>query len=126
MRYAIFDIDVTRPFSDLLLSPADAGAAILVRRKGVPIGFWMQEANGATRLPADDLKQKIGAELGGRIVAETIREEMRTSSASTPLPPVTIAICTQDRPEGVERLLRSLRPLVAAIPPESGRPEIIL
>ena len=57
MRYPIFDIEVTHPMSHFPLSPADAGAAILVRRKGVPIGFWMLEANGARRLSADDLEQ---------------------------------------------------------------------
>jgi glycosyltransferase involved in cell wall biosynthesis len=86
----------------------------------------MLEANGARRLSAGDLEQKIGAELGERIVAETIRDEMRVLSAPTPLPPITIAICTRDRPEGVERLLRSLRPLIVAIPAGSGQPEIIL
>jgi glycosyltransferase involved in cell wall biosynthesis len=126
MGYAIFDIEVTRPMSDLLLSPADTGAAILVRRKGVPIGFWMQEANGNRHLAADDLARRIGAELGVRIVAQTIRDEMTASSASTALPPVTIAICTKDRPEGVERLLQSLRPIVAGMPEGSGHLEILL
>jgi GT2 family glycosyltransferase len=112
MRYAIFDVEVTHPLSDLVLSPADAGAAILVRRKGVPIGFWMQQSNGAGQLSRDDLLRRIGAELGARIVAEAIREEMTMPSPTETLPPLTIAICTQDRPECVERLLRSLRELV--------------
>ena len=109
MRYPIFDIEVTHPMSDLPLSPEDAGAAILVRRKGVPIGFWMQTAKGASRLSADDVGQRISAEYATRIVAETIREETAVAAGSTALPLVTIAICTKDRVECVERLLRSLR-----------------
>jgi hypothetical protein len=126
MRYAVFDIDVAHPMSDLLLSPGDAGAAILVRRKSVPIGFWMQEASGAACVSADALAQRISAELGMKIVAETIREGMTTSSASAALPAVTVAICTHDRTEHVERLLRSLRPLIATMPEGSGQLELVL
>src|SRR5262252_1019907 len=108
MRYPLFDIEVTGPISDLLLSPGDAGVAILVRRKGVPIGFWMQETNGTQRVLAEELARRIGAEAGEKIVAETIHEEMTPSSSAVSLPLLTIAICTKDRPESVERLLRSL------------------
>ena len=58
VRYTLFDIEVTCPVNDLLLSPGDAGAAILVRRKGVPIGFWLQEANGAQRVSAGELAKR--------------------------------------------------------------------
>ena len=75
MRYAMFDIEVTHPISELPLSPADTGAAILVRRKGVPIGFWMQEANGARRLSADDLdaKNRLPSWVGGSSLRRFVR-----------------------------------------------------
>ncbi|HEY1469888.1 MAG TPA: glycosyltransferase [Candidatus Acidoferrum sp.] len=126
MRYPIFDIEVTRPLKDLLLSSADAGVAILVRRKGVPIGFWLQETNGSERVSAEELARRIGREAGEKIVAETIREEITPTASTASLPLLTIAICTKDRPEGVERLLQSLRGQGTVVPSGSAGFEILL
>lgn len=126
MRYPIFDIEITRRISDLPLSPGDVGVAILVRRKGVPIGFWMQEANGAERLSADDLAQRIVAEAGEKIVAEAIQEEIIPASPTVFLPLLTVAICTKDRHEGVERLLLSLNDQGSALPEGSEGLEILI
>jgi glycosyltransferase involved in cell wall biosynthesis len=126
MRYAMFDIEVTQPICDLVLSSADAGAAILVRRKGVPIGFWMQERNGALSVPASQLAERIAAEAGVRIVAEALREEMMKLSPTIASPSLTIAICTKDRPDGVERLLRSLSMHISTRPQGNAPPEILL
>jgi hypothetical protein len=60
-RYQIFDIDAAALTGDLLLSPGDAGAAVLVRREGIPIGFWMQEVTGYRRVPAGEVAQRVTA-----------------------------------------------------------------
>ena len=54
MRYSIFDIEVTQPLPMLRISEIDMGIAVLLRRKGKPIKFWM-EALSANRVltPAD-------------------------------------------------------------------------
>jgi glycosyltransferase involved in cell wall biosynthesis len=126
VRYTMFDIEVTRPLSDLSLSPGDAGAAVLVRRKGVPIGFWLHEANGSPRVTATELAGRIGAEAGEKVLAEAIREELVPTSSVVSLPLLTIAICTRDRPECVERLLRSLGAQATALPEGSAGLEILL
>jgi glycosyltransferase involved in cell wall biosynthesis len=120
----MFEIELTAPLADLSLSAADTGASILVRRKGVPIGFWMQEADGSRRIPVADLTQRIGSEMGARILAEAIRDELRPSAPSI-APPLTIAICTKDRAQGVERLLGGLAPQILALP-DGQRPEILV
>jgi glycosyltransferase involved in cell wall biosynthesis len=107
MGYPIFDVEVTNSLADLPLGPSDEGAAILVRRKGVPIAFWIQERTGNT-VQAEALKQRIATEAGLLMVSETVREEMARGRADSTAPTVTIAICTRDRPDGVERLLRSI------------------
>jgi glycosyltransferase involved in cell wall biosynthesis len=107
VRYPVLDIELTHPLSDITLSAQDAGVAILVRRKDIPIGFWLQETNGIRHIPAEELAQKIAAEIGQKIIAEAIGEEI-APPCSLVLPSLTIAICTKDRPEGVERLLHSL------------------
>jgi glycosyltransferase involved in cell wall biosynthesis len=116
VRYSQFDIEITRPLNDLILTPGDAGAAILVRRKGAPIAFWMQQASVSERLEASALARKISAEAADRILAAAILEELKPRTPRTPLPLVTIAICTKDRPEGVKRLLSSLQELATALP----------
>jgi glycosyltransferase involved in cell wall biosynthesis len=126
VRYPLFDIEVTRPISDLCLSHQDAGVAILVRRKDVPIGFWMQEVKGDRRVLAFDLARRIGAEVGEKILAEAIYEEMMPSFPLASLPLVTIAICTKDRPMGVQRLLLSLREQASALPEGSAGLEILI
>src|SRR5262245_11789918 len=109
MRYQMFDVEVTDPITDLALSPQDTGAAILIRRKGVPIGFWLHQSNGALIITSESLKRGIVFEAGDKIIAEAIHDEIASLSSIPPLPLLTIAICTKDRPQGVERLLQSLR-----------------
>ena len=126
MRYQMFDVEVTEPITDLALSTEDTGAAILIRRKGVPIGFWIQPSNGATSIAAEELQRKIVSEAGDRIIAAAIRDEIACAASAFPLPLITIAICTKDRPEGVERLLQSLRGQERWLPEGSGGLEILI
>ena len=72
MRYAMFDLEVTVALRDLPLSSEDGGAAILVRRKGVPVAFWMQATNGEGRITATALAQQIAAECG--VVVEALSD----------------------------------------------------
>jgi glycosyltransferase involved in cell wall biosynthesis len=122
-RYQLFDIEVTRLTGDLPLSPGDAGAAVLIRRKGIPIGFWIQEATGS--VPAADVARRVVEHAGTQIVAEAIREEMGQFPPLA-LPLVTVAICTKDRPAGVERLLRSLDDQASRLPDGSAGLEILV
>jgi glycosyltransferase involved in cell wall biosynthesis len=109
-----------------VLSPADAGAGVLVRRKGVPIGFWIQETNGAGFLSADEIALRIATEMGDQIIAAVIREELATSAPAPVLPLMTIAICTKDRPDCMAVILHSLSSMVAAQPEGMSKLEIIV
>jgi glycosyltransferase involved in cell wall biosynthesis len=108
MRYSLFDIEVTEPLSDLPLSPEDAGIAVLLRRNGVPFEFWMQETNGDRTLSPDDVERRIREVPGEKAAADTLVKKTPLPFPPIALPLLTIAICTKDRPEGVERLLESL------------------
>jgi GT2 family glycosyltransferase len=109
MGYAMFDVEVTQPLADLRFSASDSGAAILVRRNGVPIAFWMEKRHGRPSIPVDLLGHRIAGEAGVRIISEALREEIGAADPSDQAAPtLTIAICTKDRPDGVERLLRSI------------------
>jgi len=126
VRYAVFDIEVTQPIAALPLSPADAGVAVLIRRKGVPVGFWMQPTTGSRDVSAAEVAQRISGEAGQKIVAEAIREEMADPTVPSPLPVVSVAICTKDRGDCIERLLHSLRSQADGLPSGSGGFEILV
>ena len=57
---------------------------------------------------------------------DAIRREMSPPSVTGPLPLLTIAICTKDRPAGVERLLSSLQEQTSALPSGSAGIEILV
>jgi glycosyltransferase involved in cell wall biosynthesis len=126
VRYALVDIEVTHPIGGLSLAAGEVGAAVLVRRKGIPIGFWLQEAGGARSISADELTRRIETEAGETIVAQTIREELLPRFSCHPLPLVTIAVCTRNRPEAVERLLRSLIGQASGLPTGSAGLDTLL
>ena len=125
MRYRQFDIDVGHPLQDLPLSAADDGVAVLVRRRGVPIGYWMEATHGAATVPVSALERRIAADCGSRIVAEAVRDELEGNAARV-MPSLTIAICTKDRPAGVERLLESLRAPLSNTAAAGPSPEILV
>jgi GT2 family glycosyltransferase len=108
MPYSIVDIEVTEPLPTISLLPSDNGIAVIVRRKGRPIGFFMQELPGNSMIQPEDLAQLISQEVGLKILQETIREELIVVNESVPFPSLTIAICTKDRPDNLARCLKSL------------------
>jgi glycosyltransferase involved in cell wall biosynthesis len=126
VRYSQFDVEITSPLHDLLLAAGDSGAAVLVRRKGRPIAFWLQESRGVERITAGELARKISAEATDKIVAAAILEELAASGIQTPLPLVTIAICTKDRTAGVKRLLSSLQGQHSTLPYGSAGLDILI
>lgn len=127
MRYALFDIEVTRPLADLGLSEGTRGYAILARRNDVPIGFWMQPVpTSVQRIPASGLAEQLAAKLGVTLVAAAIRDELMPRQEEIRLPRLTIAICTKDRVEYVQRLLESLSGMVSALPTGCLQPEILV
>src|ERR1700761_5750199 len=99
MRYALIQIEVTEPLGNLTLTSTDDGLGVLVRRKGVPIGFWMQPAEDVASMSTGALAQRIVADAGARMVAEAIREELIGSRPPYEWPVLTIAVCTKDRAE---------------------------
>jgi glycosyltransferase involved in cell wall biosynthesis len=124
--YRIFDIEATEPVAGLTLSPTDAGVAVLVRRAGVPVGFWMQEVSGPDDVSGSVVAMRIADNAGAKMAAEASCEGRAPRSPTVPLPLVTVAICTKDRPDGVERLLRSLSARATASPDGDARLEIVV
>ncbi len=116
-RYALLDVDVMRPVPDLELGPADAGIGVLVRRADIPVGFWMEEVAGPRTLASRELEELIASRSAEDLLAAAIAAELNVPVAADVGPSMTIAICTHDRPDGVRRLLESIRVARRACPP---------
>ena len=112
MSCAIFEIEVTKPLPRLSLNEGQTGFAIIMRRKGRPVGFWLDSPTGKRILQPAEIGQRISAEAGEVLLAEAIREEIAPPPAVA-LPSVTIAICTKDRPDDLAILLKSLQTSIA-------------
>ena len=120
MGCAIIDIEVTKPLPRLSLNEGQTGFAVIIRRKGKPVGFWLDAPAAERILEPDELGRRIIAEAGQDLLAEAVREEM-ASPSSAACPSVTIAICTKDRPDDLAGLLTSLQDLHRRSGPEERR-----
>jgi GT2 family glycosyltransferase len=113
MGCAMFEIEVTKPLPRLSLNDGQTGFAIVMRRKGRPVGFWLDSPAGKRILEPAEIGERVIAEAGQTLLAEAIREEMAPPFPTT-VPSVTVAICTKDRPNDLAILLKSLQTSIPA------------
>lgn len=126
MPYIITKIEVTQPLPTLSLSEHDIGIALVVRRKDQPIGFVMQALPANSLVTPEDIAQLISKELGTKLLQESIKEELIPPCSQLPLPSLTIAICTKDRPENLTRCLQSLLQLKMPLEEDIQEREILV
>lgn len=108
MSYAIIDLELTQPLPTIRLTADNRGVALVLRRKGKPVGFLMQPLPAKTALTPEDLAPLLSQEIGTKLLQETLREELVSPANQDQFPALTVAICTKDRPENVARCLESL------------------
>ncbi len=128
MPYSIADIEVTQPLPTLSIAEGETGVAVLLRRRDVPVGFWMEALPAGTTLTPGALARRIHEHAGEKLLHESIREELPAPPASERpdrLPSLSVAICTKDRPERLARCLASLDRL-ASHPQETLPQEILV
>jgi glycosyltransferase involved in cell wall biosynthesis len=118
MRYAVQEIEVTEPLPDLRNLPKTsdiAGYALLIRRHGRAIGYVLGGLQPGDTMPGPKaLAELLAREVGGKILTECIADELGLNKPAPTMPPVTIAICTRDRPQLLKRCLASLLPQLEA------------
>jgi len=111
MPYRIVEIEITQPLPIISLSENETGIAILLRRKGKPIAFWMEPLPANAEFTPEDLSRRIIDKADIKLLGEGIREELAPPVKPARFPSVTVAICTKDRPEHLAHCLNSLRAL---------------
>ncbi len=111
MEYPIFDIEITDPLPDIPLSRLEQGCALLIRRKGKPLGFLLPDVARIVKDKTDSLSQIIAAHAGKQILENAIQDELqsRVSEPVVDLPSVTAVLCTHGRPAYAARCLDSLQ-----------------
>jgi hypothetical protein len=126
MPYPIFDIEVTKPLPQLCLSNTDTGLAVLLRRNGKPVHFWMETRPANGILTPAELARRIAEKAKDKLLGESIRNELWPAFAQSGFPSLTVAICTKDRPEFLSPCLKSLRMLKPAAAKGSKIEEILV
>jgi len=107
MRYAIRQVELSRPPEAMDLGSDETGIALIGRWHDRLVGFRMVEAKGRRSFSADALTAILD-EAFATSVLTAIFEEERPARPAAPLPSLTIAICTKDRAVRLQRLLGSL------------------
>jgi GT2 family glycosyltransferase len=97
------DIEMDAPLAEVRLPDRAKGLMVLVRRHGRPVGL---------------VRLRVCGRVSAARLARAVREQV--PPAEEPAPPVaagaplSIVVCTRDRPEPLARCLRALRPMHAA------------
>ncbi len=100
----ILDLDLSAPLPDLDQQDGDAGLLALVRWRGQPVGLARLDAV-PDRLTGDQLRAAITAQVAPPEVVPPI----------PPAPaPLSIIVCTHERPDDLIHCLDALQPLAAA------------
>ncbi|HYF22043.1 MAG TPA: glycosyltransferase [Caulobacteraceae bacterium] len=114
MSYRLVEVELTRAPEPIALGPEDHGLGLIARWKDRLVGFEMLKLDPGAVLDAEAVTELAERKFGARVVAAEIEAELaeaRPAFAASP-PSLTVAVCTKDRPERLERLLRSLEPVV--------------
>jgi len=115
MGYKILDIEITRRLSSISLLRPETGMGVILRKNGKPIAFWMEPASKKPLISQADLAESIIRRTRQKLIAESIQEELLTKKKSSTFPSLTIAICSKDRTDQLERCLKSVRSLAMEV-----------
>jgi GT2 family glycosyltransferase len=124
--FVIVDVNAMRPLPDVPLPAGSGGVAVVVRWGHRPVGFLMEQTADRDAVPAAELATMISRACGSKLLQESIRDELRPPLRPARGIAVSIAICTRDRPEHLERCLGSLRNLHLPSEDAARRIEIVV
>lgn len=116
MPYLLCELEITQPLPTLTLSETETGLALIVRRHDRAIGFLMRQFAPNSTITPDTIAQWITAEIGAKILQESIRDELIPNPQPEALPTLTVVICTKDRSEDLARCLQHLLRLQGDLP----------
>jgi GT2 family glycosyltransferase len=107
LRYAILDLELNDPVDGISLDAGESGVAVLLRRGGLPVGFFMKRLRPGTRLGAEALRRLIAEKAGGDVLVSLIASELADDAPPAEVD-LTVAVCTHDRTADLRACLESL------------------
>jgi glycosyltransferase involved in cell wall biosynthesis len=103
MSIMIADLELTRPLPRLLPLNGATGILALVRSHGRPIGLVRLTAHGSSF---------TAAQLEAAIAAQIAQPEDVPVTTPQPSEPISIVVCTHERPEDLRQCLSALLPML--------------
>jgi GT2 family glycosyltransferase len=103
MTTHVAELEISRALPSIELPRAASGVLLVARRHGTPVGLVRLRASG--RLSAAEVT---------RAVEEQVSVRDDPPAAPTARRPVSVVVCTRERPEELCRCLAALRPFQAA------------
>ncbi len=110
MTYMLADIELSKPFEPIQLSPGQDGIGLVARWRDRLIGFEMIALASGSTMTVEQLKTLADERFARRILVARLEEDLthRRSEQERTLPNLSIVICTKDRAQRLSRLLTSL------------------
>lgn len=112
-RARVVDLELSRPIDAIDAEVAGikySRAWIMLRMHRVPVGILRLEFPASGTLEPSEIEAAAQEQFGDAISAQ--ENAARSAPVGTyPTPPITVVICTRDRPRPLERTLASLRAL---------------
>lgn len=106
MRFHKLDIEVTGPLEPVRVPDDAAGVALVLRWKGLPVGFAMRAVPSGSSLSVPALRELIEAEAFENAVHAALREELVAEPSHSPS--LTVSVCTRDRTDLLHRCLSGM------------------
>lgn len=110
MRIRALDIELSEPIEPIWGMEGYERLYALVRHHGRPLG-WINLRNHRRQMviSPERLRQTITRRLGRELVPVMLGERLGdTTSSQVPLPPISVVVCTHERPPHLARCLQSL------------------
>ena len=108
VKYRIVEVEVGRRRIGLQLDVEESGVAVVMRNRGNPVGFAMLDLQHGASVDAACVERTVSLATAATILRAALRDELSPAAPTGPLPSLTLAICTKDRPDLVARCLGSV------------------
>jgi len=105
----VLEIDLAAPIAPIPGCAGYAAARILVRLRGEPLGWVTIEEPGEV-IPAERVREALAGQLAGPIhnAALSAGFAAEAGAGARSLPPISVVVCTRDRPDSMAHCLLAL------------------
>lgn len=126
MPYPILELELSKPLPQIATRENETGLALILRYCDRPIGFILYPMLTNSSLSPAETDNLIHQKLKTKLLQEKVRQELIINGNSEQFPSLTVAICTKDRPDNVQRCLNSLLALQQSTLDQQPKFEILI